>query len=114
MNDLLKLLAAIATKQRGNRFIIDEMTHGEDWYLWFNAELDDNNPKPGTCDIYIQEDGTPPSFDDCGFCVVKDANWYGVLRFLTAIGVSNLPEKSRVAYYAANLAIKPTRTEPQE
>jgi len=114
MNDLLKLLAAIATKQRGHRYIIDGLENYEDWYLWFDVDLDEDDPKPGTCDIHIQECGTSVKDADDGFRVVKDANRYGVLRFLAAIGVSHLPEKSRKAYYNANLIIKPTRTEPQE
>lgn len=114
MNDLLKLLAAIATKQRGHRYIIDGLENYEDWYLWFDAELDEENPKHGTCDIHLQRIGTSPKDADSGFRVVADAKYYGVLRFLAAIGVNHLPEKSRKAYYNANLIIKPTRTEVEE
>lgn len=112
MNDLLKLLAAIATKQRGHRYIIDGLENYEDWYLWFDAELDEENPKPGTCDIHLQRIGTSPKDADSGFRVVADAKYYGVLRFIAAIGVSNLPEKSRKAYYEVNLS--PLRTEFEE
>lgn len=112
MNDLLKLLAALATKQRGHLYIIDEMQHGDDWYVWFNADLDDNNPQPGTCDIYIQKSGTSPSDDDSGFCVVANAKYSRVLRFLATIGMNNLPEKSRKAYYEVNISL--LRTEVKE
>lgn len=109
MNDLLKLLAAIATKQRGHRYIIDRLENYEDWYLWFDAELDEENPKPGTCDIHLQRIGTSTKDADDGFRVLADAKYYGVLRFLAAIGVNHLPEKSRKAYYEVNLS--PLRTE---
>lgn len=113
MNDLLKLLAAIATKQRGHRYIIDGMLHHEDWYIWFDVALDDDDPKPGTCDIHIQKCGTPISDAGNGFRMVKNANRHGVLRFLGAIGVSNLPEKARRAYYQFGV-MNPLRVESQE
>lgn len=109
--DLLKLLQALCTLRSPHRYIIDELLNYEDWYIWFDVALDDDDPKPGTCDIHIQMCGTSTSDPDNGFRVVKNANHYGVLRFLTAIGVRNLPEKSRKAYYDAFMLIKPTRTE---
>lgn len=67
----------------------------KNWYIWFDAELDEENPKPGTCDIHLQRIGTSTKDADDGFRVLADAKYYGVLRFLAAIGVSHLPEKSR-------------------
>lgn len=114
MNDLLKLLAAIATKQRGHRYIIDGLENYEDWYIWFDVEMDEDNPKPGTCDIHIQRCGSATDDADSGFRVVADADFYVVLQFLRAIGVTNLPEKSKKAYLDANLIINPARKVPQE
>lgn len=109
MNSLHELLSSLAISKRGFRYIIDGLENYEDWYLWFDTEFCEDDPKPGTCDIHLQRVGTSPSDADYGFRVVKDAKFYGVLRFLGAIGVSALPEKSRKAYYAANLRIIPLR-----
>lgn len=106
MNDLLKLLAAIATKQRGHRYIIDGLENYEDWYLWFDAELDEENPKHGTCDIHLQRIGTSPKDADSGFRVVADANRFKVMQFLQVIGVDHLPEKSKDVYHKTWLAMK--------
>ncbi len=106
--DLLKLLQALCTLRNPHKYIIDGLLNYEDWYLWFDVEFDEDDPKPGTCDIHIQKCGTSTSEADSGFRVVADAKYYGVLRFLAAIGVNHLPEKSRKAYYEVN--ISPLRT----
>lgn len=112
--DLLKLLQALCTKRTARRYIIDGLLNYKNWYIWFDAELDADDPKPGTCDIHTQKCDTATDDFDSGICVVANANRHGVLRFLGAIGVNNLPEKARKAYYDANLIIKPAKKESQE
>lgn len=112
--DLLNLLQALCTQRGPHRYIIDGLLNYEDWYIWFDVELDDDDPKPGTCDIHIQKCGTTTKDADSGFRVVKDADFYIVLQFLRTIGITNLPEKSKKAYLDANLIINPARKEPQE
>lgn len=110
--ELLKLLQALCTIRSRFRYVIDGLSNHEGWYIWFDVEMDEDNPKPGTCDIHIQRCGTATDAADSGFRVVADTKYYGVLRFLAAIGVDHLPEKSRKAYYEVNLS--PLRTEVEE
>lgn len=107
--DLLKLLQALCTQRSRFRYIIDGLENYENWYLWFNAE-----PEPGTCDIHIQKCGTGTNDVGSGFRVVKNANQLMVIQFLQAIGVNNLPEKTKDAFYKTWLAMKKLNTEPQE
>lgn len=111
---LLKLLQAACTKRKARAYIIDGLCNYENWYIWFDVELDEDDPKPGTCDIHIQECGTPVRASGSGFRVVKDANQLMVIQFLQAIGVNYLPEKAKNAFYKTWLTMKKLNTEPQE
>lgn len=107
--DLLNLLRALSTNRIPYRYIIDGLLNGEDWYIWFDVDLDEENPKPGTCDIHIQKCGSTTKDADDGFRVVKDADFYIVLQFLRTIGITNLPEEAKKAYLDANLMINPAK-----
>jgi len=104
--DLLKLLQDLCTTRSRFRYVIDGLLNGENWYIWFDVDMNGYEYKLRTCDIYIQKYGTGTKDSDSGFRVVKDANRFKVMQFLQAVGVDYLPEKSKDAYHKTWLAMK--------
>jgi hypothetical protein len=87
-------------RRRPTHLLLDGFDH--EFCILFNFETDPEmtDEQRGTCDIEIVPLPTNDVVAD-GVRLVANANRYGVLRFIAAIGVSRFDNKVKTAFYAS-------------
>lgn len=96
---LIDFVKRFARSMRGRpeRFILDGFDH--EFYIVFNFEECPESPESvGTCDIHV----VPLAAEDslaAAIRVVADANKFGVMRFLAAIGIKRFNDRVKSAFY---------------
>lgn len=83
-----------------------------DFFLKFDVEEDQETPESiGTCDIAIVPLMAADQLADA-IHLVSNANKYGVLRLLSALGVQRFNEKTKKAFYGSFSVLRtmPVRT----
>lgn len=106
-----ELLTGIGCRKReeqysGKKYILDGFD-GE-FYLIFDATICEDDPKPGAVDIILAKPGEHPNESAFQTRVIADANEHQIKRFLYALGVSRLPEKTRRHLHATTVIVRAT------
>ena len=93
-----RFLSELGCRRRGDRFILDGFDN--EFYLMFDLSADPENQESiGTVDIYVSEVGEVPSNREGKIRLVQDANRFGVMRMLSAIGIQRFSDATKTAYY---------------
>lgn len=96
---LKDIIATFTRPMRGHptRLILDGF--GADFFILFDTEEDPESPSTiGTVNIAV----CPLLADDFladSICLVMNANKFGVMRFLAAMGISRFDDRVKTAFY---------------
>jgi len=99
-----KFLIGLGCRRREAKYILDGLQCN--FYLIFDTAIDEDNPKPSTCDILLCRVGSHPMDYDNHIRVVADATAHRVVRFMIAIGTENLSEATRNFVNTSNSVIR--------
>lgn len=99
-----KFLTGMGCHKRGEKYILDGFS--SEFYLLFDTALDQDDPKPGTCDILVCRVGSSLSDSLNNMRVVADATAHKVMRFMFALGVDQFSETTRKFLYESNCVIR--------
>lgn len=104
---LWSTLRKLGAVKRGDDFILDGFD--SEFYLRFDVAIDQDNPKPRTCDVYAVT-----VMDASGIRLLRDARESHVLRFMFALGISRFSEATREAAFAMNNIVRASERQPKE
>lgn len=98
---LIEFLRDMGCQKRGELYFLDGFD--EEFYLVFDTTAIEEHPNDGTASIYITRVGEPPRCNDVDhFRIVANANHYGIMRMMAAIGIQRFSEQTKTAYYRIN------------
>ncbi len=93
-----------------NQYILDGF--GGSFYIRFDFDDCDDRPTSlDTCDILVERvtDDDPVAG---AICLVNDANKHGIMRFLSALGISQFGDEVKAAYYEMSNPLREESTIP--
>lgn len=96
---LWRTLHEMGARRRDTDFILDGFDN--EFYLRFDVAIDQDDPKPGTCDVYVLT-----TMDASGIRILRDVRESQVLRLMFALGVERFSEATRRALYDSNNIIR--------
>ena len=105
---LWRTLHKLGAIKRGDDFILDGFDR--EFYLRFDVGVDEDNPKPGTCDIYVGRVGHSPKDSDHQFRLIADARESHVMRFIFALGINRFSDATRKSAYAMYSIVRTSNT----
>jgi hypothetical protein len=86
--DLDTFLTGLGAKRRsGHQYVLDGFS--SEFYIYFDASEDADDPVPGTVDILIAEPGTTPSESARPFRLRRDCTIEQIQDFMIGIGFTD-------------------------